>query len=731
MLMEFQNFFGAPVWVNLIVLHTPIFIVVLLYWLMMSGKVGAGGIDNLFREDPNTELRKNALPKYNRSAQEALAPAPDDPARDRRRYLAPTSVSPVFWGGLCGVVLASTALGVAALRVMAGDIKALPTLAERNQGLDVSIEVLAYLLAAIMAISFLVIYRNIRAQRRVPLRGETFRLFLGVASGGLLSTAAMALGLLLKDLSADYFNGAIRDLFQQRRTLEHIVTSTPMFVLSYCLLRLRRALPVVSIFGVLTILVLLYFLFRLLTPTYELVILTAFALYLVVSARWRGAYQFPNVLKTGENGQPLSYYDAPVDLKQHLANPAAVRAAESGAISPIRALEGWRDRVQSPGGPKPKLALLLTSGGAYRAAFWTTLFLDRLQVDSAPGGATPNLARDIRVICGASGGMVGASYFATRQNIDGDASITDMLTADTLYGDEALNHPTPRDSLTPVARQLLQKDLTHLLYFRPQRQDRGVMLDRQWRRLNAISFADQLPREARGESPALIFSPMIIDTGEPLFITNLHLDLDSSSVQDMSLNFFEMFPDARPHFKISTATRMNASFPYVSPAVELPTTPPVRIGDAGYFDNYGVSAAMTLLESPPVRDWILENTRGVVVMQLFAFPTRKVVDTPPAALARAFQGVTSPIEGLLAARKSSNVFRNARTMNAMKRLYETEAAARFSSDRNFSFDVFSFLNQDDTSLNWYLPEDELESMKRSLNSDDNRHMFQKLQAAWS
>lgn len=731
MFTEFQNFFGAPVWVNLLVLHTPVFIVVLLYWLMMSGRVGAGGIDNLFREDPNTELRDDALPKYNRSAREALAPAPDDPARGKRRYLAPTSISPVFWGGMCGVVLASTGLGVAALRVMAGDIKALPTPVERIQPLDVRIDVLLCLLAAVMLISFLVIYRNIRAAKRAPLRGETFRLFLGVICGGLLSTAAMSLGLLFKELSTDYFTGAIQDLFQQRRTLEHIVTSTPMFALSFILLRLRRALPVVSIFGALTILVLLYFVFRLLTPTYELVVLTAFALYLVISARWRGAYQFPNVLKSGDNGQPLSYYDAPVDLKQHLDRPAAVKAAESGAISPIMALEGWRNRVQGPTDPKPKLALLLTSGGAYRAAFWTTLFLDRLQVDSTPGGPTPNLARDIRVMCGASGGMVGASYFATRPDIDGDASITDMLTADTLLGDAALEHPTPRDSLTPVARQLLQRDLTHLLSFKPQREDRGVMLDRQWCCLNAISFADQLPREARGESPALIFSPMIIDTGEPLFITNLHMDLDSSSVQDMSLNFFEMFPEARPHFKISTATRMNASFPYVSPAVELPTTPPVRIGDAGYFDNYGVSAAMTLLESPPVRDWILENTRGVVVMQLFAFPTRKVVDTPPGALARAFQGVTSPIEGLLAARKSSNVFRNARTMNAMKRLYETEASARFSTDRDFSFDVFSFLNQDDTSLNWYLPEDELESMKRSLDSDDNRQVFQKLQAAWS
>ena len=36
---------------------------------------------------------------------------------------------------------------------------------------------------------------------------------------------------------------------------------------------------------------------------------------------------------------------------------------------------------------------------------------------------------------------------------------------------------------------------------------------------------------------------------------------------------------------------MNASFPYISPAVSLPVDPPRRVVDAAYYDNYGVNLA--------------------------------------------------------------------------------------------------------------------------------------------
>ena len=63
---------------------------------------------------------------------------------------------------------------------------------------------------------------------------------------------------------------------------------------------------------------------------------------------------------------------------------------------------------------------------------------------------------------------------------------------------------------------------------------------------------------------------------------------------------------------------MNASFPYVSPSVSLPTIPPSRVVDAGYLDNYGVVLAAAWIDRH--WPWILENTRGLLLIEIRAYP---------------------------------------------------------------------------------------------------------------
>src|SRR5207245_1152127 len=110
----------------------------------------------------------------------------------------------------------------------------------------------------------------------------------------------------------------------------------------------------------------------------------------------------------------------------------------------------------------------------------------------------------------------------------------------------------------------------------------------------------------------IVFSPMMIEDGRQLLISNLDLghgrdgkllptvmtrgrhvsyNNDGKELQDVSLSgleFFRLFPEAWKTFLIASAVRMNASFPYVSPAVNLPSDPPRRVVDAGYYDNYGI-----------------------------------------------------------------------------------------------------------------------------------------------
>src|SRR5207247_1789519 len=63
-----------------------------------------------------------------------------------------------------------------------------------------------------------------------------------------------------------------------------------------------------------------------------------------------------------------------------------------------------------------------------------------------------------------------------------------------------------------------------------------------------------------------------------------------------------------------------ASFPFVSPAVELPMSPTRRVADAGYSDNYGVEmAALWMYKN---KELVRKYTSGVLLVQIRAYRLR-------------------------------------------------------------------------------------------------------------
>ena len=108
---------------------------------------------------------------------------------------------------------------------------------------------------------------------------------------------------------------------------------------------------------------------------------------------------------------------------------------------------------------------------------------------------------------------------------------------------------------------------------------------------------------------------------------------------------------------------MNASFPYVSPSVSLPTDPTRRVFDAGGYDNYGIQVSSAWIHKN--FDWLMANTSGVVLVQIrdaiSADARLGVADLPSGVLDRLFRGFkffTSPPEAAESARTSSAMFRN-------------------------------------------------------------------------
>lgn len=401
----------------------------------------------------------------------------------------------------------------------------------------------------------------------------------------------------------------------------------------------------------------------------------------------------------------------------------------SGLLDSQAVLERWRERLGRAGaGRKPVLAVVTTSGGSLRAAVWTAKVLTTLEreIDGFP--------YHVRLITGASGGMLGGGLYAA--GIPAPARSRGGPSSRGPAELDAVVASLPRDCLSPVARCLALRDLPGLFSRGPMRTDRGRALEEVWER-EARPLAKPFRRlatgEAKGWRPSLVFSPMLVEDGRRLLISNLDLGHITSNVGPCLLDegsrlldvesrshpeedvysfsgyqFYDLFPRAS-RFRLSTAIRMSATFPFVSPAVSLPTRPPRRVVDAGYYDNFGVDvASMWIIHH---RRWILENTSGVVLVQVRAFSSPRKVDPPARPMLmedprddrtwrNGFRFVTSPLEGLMQARRAVMSFRNDQQLEMIADWFEDNA------DRPSFFQNVTFECPASASLNWFITADE-------------------------
>jgi hypothetical protein len=181
---------------------------------------------------------------------------------------------------------------------------------------------------------------------------------------------------------------------------------------------------------------------------------------------------------------------------------------------------------------------------------------------------------------------------------------------------------------------------------------------------------------------------------------------------------------------------MNATFPYVSPAVSLPTTPPARVVDAGYYDNYGLASAASWLflkrdsdHGTSVIDWLRKKGLGVILIQIRAFPFA----APPlteasdchaenggknaSSLSDGFQFLTSPLEALSAVRESGMNIRNEQQLTMLQAL---------AGDKRLHW--VSFENSADVGMSWYLTEREVDCLRKEVASPFNMQQWNLLKS---
>jgi hypothetical protein len=442
------------------------------------------------------------------------------------------------------------------------------------------------------------------------------------------------------------------------------------------------------------------------------------------------------------------YYEL---LKEQAENPSSAPSLINSE-DPLRAmLAQWQQEHKD--GTKPPLVVVATSGGGIRAAVWTAVVFEGLEHE------IPGVRKRIRLITGASGGMVGAALYVA--DFEYAPTGPPQLNADTGLNDR-LSGALARDSLTPTVNRMLLRDLPLLWWPRPV-SDRGRTLEKAWQhntkppdgRVSPFerTFEELKTLEREGKRPSLVFSPMLVEDSRRLLISNLDL-LDLTWTQGdvrsfepfnkqydfprcpnqpllslSAVEFFRLFPKATG-FQVSTAARMNASFPLVSPAVSLPTKPPRRVVDAGYYDNFGTNlAAMWLYR---YRDVLPTLTSGVVLIEIRAqrngyarwhFQDKEAERTRPDPhnraprperdlLAQGLEWLITPVQATLTEQERGAYYRNDELLHVLDK--------HFNRDGDRFFTTVAFECSVDASLSWTLPQSEAAQIGHAFYCDPAR-----------
>lgn len=247
-------------------------------------------------------------------------------------------------------------------------------------------------------------------------------------------------------------------------------------------------------------------------------------------------------------------------------------------------------------------------GGGIRAAHWTALVLDHLDV-STEGRFYDHLF----AISGVSGGSIGAAAYVTAR-VDGSGKPTGAR-VDRYFGD---------DYLSPLLASFLFTDfLQRFLPFRIEAFDRATAFERgleeSWEQHFGSArfrqnFLDLWAGEAGRRAPALFLNATNVETGKRFIVSNLVLPPkwrnDSYFAFDpMSLYQIRSMP-------MSAATHASARFPFVSPPAVVMSrvsekashtfpvleTPPDRVVwgrlvDGGYFEVSGAATVNDLMNA--------------------------------------------------------------------------------------------------------------------------------------
>ncbi|MBV6646188.1 MAG: patatin-like phospholipase family protein [Cyclobacteriaceae bacterium] len=429
-----------------------------------------------------------------------------------------------------------------------------------------------------------------------------------------------------------------------------------------------------------------------------------------------------------------SQADYTLESLSHLTKPSIYQSDKEQMLS---VLENWKQKQDTP---RPKMIFQCVSGGGQRAALWTVNGMQK--ADSVLGG---QLMKQTVLITGASGGMIGAAYYRELYRRKLLGATVDLESTQLLEN-------IGKDNLNVIIFSLLVNDTFFRFRSfdfagRKYLKDRGYHFEQKLNEnLGGIlnrSLMDYQNDESKATIPMMILSPTIANDGRKLYISTQpvsfmglgepgHSSFGNDKVRGVDFNslFREQSADS---LSFLSALRMSASFPYITPTISLPSSPRIEIMDAGISDNFGVSDALWFLFV--FRDWIEENTSGVVILAIR--DTKKEAPVAPKSYPSLVDRLSYPI---------ASVYNNMGNMQDINNDDRLEAAVEWirvplqtvelEYDSYSIFENSNFSSQaqeasrkeiNRASLSWHLTSKEKKSIIQNIDLESNQQALHRLQ----
>lgn len=180
---------------------------------------------------------------------------------------------------------------------------------------------------------------------------------------------------------------------------------------------------------------------------------------------------------------------------------------------------------------------------------------------------------------------------------------------------------------------------------------------------------------------------------------------------------------------VTTAARLSASFPYVSPVARNDSkdglTHNYHVADGGFFDNAGLFTAIEWLDTH--LDSL--NVKRVLLIQINAIPGEKLQVGQRGGLGWLMR-LIGPLTTLNSIRDSTQIARNSREIDLIKDKWISNAANRRTVDFRTCYIGFPDKDEYNPPLSWRLTGKQIDDLKKAWNKAKTQADFQALRQLW-